>query len=322
MANCHNSVPFRYDVGHVPTIHSPTEGEMRVERKGNSATSPAPTLKMRTRAPERHPQRARAYVPVLKRFITILAALLLLALAGWGTLKLSDPHTLPLKSVRIEGEFMHVTLEELQRAIAPVTSGGFFTANLNAISRAARTLPWVRGADVRRVWPDTLYVTFGEQTAVARWGEEGLLNDEGQIFRPDPKSYPPGLPRLRGPENTESALLVQYRAMGQVLAPLHLQIVDLESDQRGAKRLTLNNGIEVLLGHADIEARLARFARAYPLLVASPPSIERIDLRYGNGFAVRARALFALDDTGYAEAPRAPTKPTKFASVAKNAQGE
>jgi cell division protein FtsQ len=221
---------------------------------------------------------------------TGLLAAALLAGATWGIITLRDPATLPIRAVKVEGRFTHVTAQALQQAVADAATGGFLSVDVDAIRRAALSLPWVHSVAVQRVWPDTLRLTVTEQIAVARWGEQGLINSDGDVFIPDPSSFPPGLPELRGPAGTEDAVLSQYRAMNQALAPLKLRITRLELDERRAWRLTMEGGMELMLGREQAEARLQRFINIYPALqAAEPPGIARVDMRYSNGFALQRK---------------------------------
>lgn len=228
--------------------------------------------------------------PVLRRVLAGLLAAALLAGTTWGVITLRDPATLPIRAVKVEGRFTHVTAQALQQAVADAATGGFLSVDVDAIRRAALSLPWVHSVGVRRVWPDTLRLTVTEQIAVARWGEQGLINSDGDVFTPDPSSFPPGLPELRGPAGTEDAVLSQYRAMNQALAPLKLRITRLELDERRAWRLYMGGGMELVLGREQAEARLQRFINIYPALqAAEPPGIARVDMRYSNGFALQRK---------------------------------
>ena len=59
-------------------------------------------------------------------------------------------------------------------------------------------------------------------------------------------------------------------------------------DRRGSWSIALANGIEVVLGRNDPQARLARFAPLLPRLLADHGGrrLVRADLRYTNGFAL------------------------------------
>ncbi|WJW75003.1 cell division protein FtsQ/DivIB [Thiohalobacter sp. IOR34] len=208
--------------------------------------------------------------------------------AGWGALWLRDPHSLPLRTVRIEGEFRHLDQARLRAAVAPVASGGFFSVDVEAVRRAAEALPWVQRVKVQRLWPDTLRLQVVEQQAVARWGEDGLLNPHGELFRPPAEDIDPRLPRLDGPEVLRERVMRQYVAAVEALRPLGLRVARLELDARRAWRLRLGDGVELKLGREHAGQRLQRFVRIYPLVFAAAGrTAETVDMRYSNGLAVR-----------------------------------
>ena len=138
----------------------------------------------------------------------------LLGLAGaW----LSDPKTLPIREVFIEGEFRQLKPPALEALVARQVRGGFFTVPVAEVQHGLRRDPWVKAASVSREWPDGLRVTVYEQRAVARFGERGLLNPEGVLFTPPAASYPAGLPLLDGPEGTEAQVLMRYHRLAELL---------------------------------------------------------------------------------------------------------
>ena len=126
---------------------------------------------------------------LLKQNIRTLTGVALLAILA-GTLTLakhwvSDPYRFPLDVVQVKGDFRHLDKQKLQDAVAIHVAGGFFTVDVAAIRAAAEELPWVYKATVRRVWPATLRINIEEQQAIARWGEQGYLNSNGEPFFPD-----------------------------------------------------------------------------------------------------------------------------------------
>ncbi|MFA7592588.1 MAG: cell division protein FtsQ/DivIB [Thiohalobacteraceae bacterium] len=230
----------------------------------------------------------RRMQPLLRPVARVTSLALFAAALTWGVTWLRDPHTLPLRSVRIEGEFRKLSSEQLQAAIAASTQGGFFTVDVEAVRRAAEALPWVASASVRRIWPDGLRLHVVEQRAVARWGETGLLNTHGQLFEPAAETLPGHLPRLDGPDALRRRVMEQYIAITGALVPIGRRVAILHIDDRRAWQLTLDDGIELQLGRDDTLVRVQRFVRVYPQLFAvRETELKTVDMRYSNGFAVR-----------------------------------
>jgi cell division protein FtsQ len=216
-----------------------------------------------------------------------MAGVVLVVAGAAGVRWLLDPHTLPIQRVQISGQFRHLNSAQLQEAVAGTVVGGFFTVDVEAVMRAARTLPWVDTASVRRVWPDTLRLEVVEQVPLARWGEHDLLNPRGERFTPPADTLPDGLPQLQGPEGLEATITASYFEMGKALAADGLKITRLIQDPRRSWHVGLDNGIELRLGNDSAYTRLLRFVRLYPKVLAMRATdIATVDLRYTNGFAV------------------------------------
>ncbi len=217
-----------------------------------------------------------------------LVALLIAALAAGLLARLSDPETLPITRIRVEGRIAHLDEAMLRRAVAGRMQGGFFGVDVAAVRDAVEALPWVQKAMVRRIWPDTLQIRVVEQVPLAIWNDEGLVNTQGAVFRPAADTWPADLPRFRGPAGRSEWLAARYRDFAAILQPAGLTLAGLRLDARGALRLRLANGIEVVLGREALEARLARFVRVWrKALAAEAGRIARVDLRYGSGLAVQ-----------------------------------
>ena len=214
-------------------------------------------------------------------------ALGLMGLMLAGAAKLRDPRTLPIRSVKVEGEFHHLSRERLVEAATPHVHGGFFSVDLNAVEQALEALPWVHSASLRRRWPDTLVVRVNEQVPVARWGEYALLNRYGDLFRPPGEELPSDLPVLSGPRGKQRELIERYLAISERLRPIGLVPSALTQDERRAWHLELVGGVRIDLGRAEQERRLSRLIAVYRQTLSREwETVRSVDLRYPNGLAV------------------------------------
>jgi cell division protein FtsQ len=210
----------------------------------------------------------------------LLGAVVMLVTGGTGALLVQEFESaqgspkFPLRYLKVEGPFLHVTAEQIRAIAGAYTSQGYFATDVRVIKQALQTLPWVYHATVRRVWPDVLHVAIAEQKAVARWGAQALINSDGRLFDPPADEFPQGLPRLDGPDASVRPLLAQFDQMNASLAPLGLRIVRLSMDERRALDAVLGNGVRLIIGRNDAESRLG-------------DAFGTVDLRYTNGFVVR-----------------------------------
>jgi cell division protein FtsQ len=195
----------------------------------------------------------------------------------------------PLREIRVIGDVGHVTHEQVAEVITRELRGNFFTVDLAQARAAFEKLPWVRKVNVRRQWPDRLEVAVEEHQPLARWGSTALVNAHGEVFEAAISST---LPVLLGPEGTAAEVVARYAEFDRLLTPIGRKVVLITLSARRAWQLRLDDGMVLELGRENLETRLAGFISAYPRTVARlprPPS--HVDLRYGNGFAVRTPGL-------------------------------
>lgn len=212
----------------------------------------------------------------------------LIILGCWVWLLMTSPSMLPFKRVRVIANYAYIQSPALEQVVQDSINGGFFSLDLKQLKQHLLKQPWIANVALRRVWPDTLMITVYEQNPIARWGENGVVNDQGQVFYPATDSIPSALPLLVGPEGSAPQVLIELNNLKLMLQPLDLQIGELRLSPREAWHAVLSNGVEVTLGRQDVDARFQKFVSLYPKLTAqNDTKIKQVDLRYPNGFAVK-----------------------------------
>jgi len=204
-----------------------------------------------------------------------------------------------------DATFRYASEQGVQSTIAGKLAGNFFTVDLQQVRALVETAPWVRRAQVRRVWPDALAVTIEEHVPLAFWNEDQMINTWGEAFTAnqgelDDESI---LPNLHGPEQSEQLVVQRYAELARRFAPLNLRIRQVILSPRYAWTVILSDGLQLNLGRdpaadaADLHGRpgalpfaerIERFVRAWPLVRQrlAAHAVTRIDLRYPNGFAM------------------------------------
>lgn len=216
------------------------------------------------------------------------AVLFILLFAVFVIYKINDPLTLPIKHVRIEGEFRQLSTGTLQKLVQDKVKGGFFNINVSAIRDTVLNEPWVNEVSVNRIWPDGLRVIVKEQVAICKWKNTGLLNEKGELFIPDEIPSTGKLPTLDGPDGTENLLMKRYYQISSLMGKIDMQLDKLILDDRRAMTLVLSNDLRVIIGRSEIDERIGRFIHYVPFGLQGKQDLARqIDMRYTNGFAVQ-----------------------------------
>ncbi len=215
-----------------------------------------------------------------------LTLLVIVVLVGGGAY-LHQADTLPVKHVSVEGDMRHVDRDQLVSAVSPFVRGSFLDVDVASIRAAGEALPWIKQIQVRRVWPDTLHLVVEEHKAVARWNEDGLVNNTGGVFRPEADAIPTGLVQMNGPEGTTELMARRLVEIQQKVGGLGLRVTAISMDKRRAWQVDFREGLHLKLGRAEGDLRLQRFIDVYGNgLNSFREQIKEIDMRYTNGLAV------------------------------------
>jgi cell division protein FtsQ len=218
-----------------------------------------------------------------------------------------------VKSIRVEGDLAHNNVLTIRANAAPKLAGNFFTMDLAAGRRAFESVPWVRQAIVKRVWPNRLAVQLEEHRPVALWidasstdeATDQLVNSFGEVFEANVGDVEDdALPTLRGPQGTSVQMLAMLGRLRPELALMDARIETLELSGRGSWRALLDSGAEVELGRGsddEVIARTRRFVSTLPELKRAYPQHPLLyaDLRHNDGYAVRLKGISTtLDAAG------------------------
>jgi cell division protein FtsQ len=192
--------------------------------------------------------------------------------------------TQPIRHVVFAGDTARIARADLEAFAASLQGASPGSASLAEVREAARRIPWVRDAAVRRRFPDGIEVSFVAHEALARWADGGLVSPRGDVFAAGHAGF---LPLFRGPEGAAPSMAQAYPALVRAVTPLAAALVELRVSPRGAWQAVLDSGLVLELGREDIVARVERFAAAYPRLPAGALDGKHADLRYNNGFAMK-----------------------------------
>jgi len=203
-----------------------------------------------------------------------------------GLLLLVRSPLFSIREVEVTSPLKHTAKTEIEAAVRARIGGNFFAVSTDEVRQGLEKLPWVRSASVRRVWPDRLEVAIEEHVAFARWGEDALVNAQGERFFGKSSA---ALPLLAGPPGTEREVAYRYARFSAIVAPLGA-VERVVLTRRLAWQLRLAGGLDIMLGRdGDLaEGRLRRFVSVYDVtLKKMPQRHDYVDLRYPNGFALR-----------------------------------
>ena len=228
----------------------------------------------------------------------LLLGVALCALALWWSARLP---VFALRAIQVDGEVLRNSESTIRANAAHRLTGSFLTLDLQKSRSAFESVPWVRRAVVRKVWPMRLSVQLEEHRPVALWvmadGNDRLVNSFGEVFEANVGDVEDdGLPRLAGPDGSAPQMLAMQRRLQPVLAPLGAGgLAQLTMSARGSWRVELDKGAALELGRGSEDEVLARtdhFVHTMPRVVAQyQRPLVSADLRHVDGFAVRLKGV-------------------------------
>ena len=274
---------------------------------------------MRTIAP---PLALPADIRLMNATAAMLAAIGVAALAGMLLMWVLRQPVFAVRSIGIEGDLARNSVLTIRANAAPRLAGNFFTLDLGAARRAFESVPWVRRAVVKRVWPNRLVVRLEEHRPVALWADpasadvrgadaasDKLVNSHGEVFEANLGDVEDdALPTLRGPDGTAPHMLALLGRLQPVFDPLDEHIETLELSGRGSWRVELDSGAQVELGRGEDDAVIERTTVFAATLTQVTQRYQRplqyADLRHSEGYAVRLKGVSTSVEVG-------PARPTR-----------
>jgi cell division protein FtsQ len=221
----------------------------------------------------------------------VLTAVALVAIAWSAISWLVRQPAFAFREVVVDSPLQRVNPAHVEAVVRDELAGTFFTMDLDRSRAALARVPWVRNVALRRQWPQRLAVTIEEHVPLARWNDAALVNVQGELFTAD---YNGELPQFGGPDRRAAEVTARFHEWSAALSPLGLALNEVFLSPRGGWRLTTAGSagpLTIELGRDEPGARLTRFiglyARTIGALEKSGTRIDRVDLRYRNGFAAR-----------------------------------
>ena len=257
---------------------------------------------------------ATAALPPDVRLMNAVSALLVAALvatAAWAALRwVVRLPAFNFRAIQVEGDVSRNSVASLRANALPRLHGSFLSMNLKEGRAAFEAVPWVRHAQLTRVWPMRLKVNLEEHRAAAYWeartdgadsateasAERALVNSFGEVFQANLGDVEDeDLPVLAGPSNSPAAMLQMWRALSPAAEKLGESIDRLDLSGRGSWRATFGSGAVIELGRgseAEVVGRFGRFAQSITQVTATYRSpLLSADLRHADGYAVKLRGV-------------------------------
>ena len=175
----------------------------------------------------------------------------------------------------------HVSEKDILTQLEGVFPDGFAYLDVTKISERLLILPMVSNVQVEKVWPSTLKISIQEEKPVAIWNDTRMVSQHGEIL---PLALTQlQLPRLRGIEGGSRQVMQHFQLFNRWGKRHKLNLVSLNSTASGWQ-LLYENKLQIWLDSAQAMHGLQQLESV--LKQFQLERIQRIDMRYEQGFAV------------------------------------
>jgi cell division protein FtsQ len=199
---------------------------------------------------------------------------------------------MPINSIRVNDSNNNVAASAVIAKIRPVLKYGWFYTNLDNMAQEIQQIPWVDAVNIVRLSPLELEINIVEKNPVARWKEDSLVSDKGNIFFIADNGSFIKLPLLEAELIEANDAITTYFALSQYLnLTINKELKGLKtiscSEAYGC-RIMFGNKLLLKIGAENITEKLQRFFHFLPKIIANNhrKMPKSIDMRYANGAAV------------------------------------
>ncbi|WP_223669468.1 cell division protein FtsQ/DivIB [Kangiella shandongensis] len=209
-----------------------------------------------------------------------------LVFGGIWLFSINTDNVFPINKVELRKQ-QFTNAVGVYEVLRSIEDRGFFTMDMQQVEEQLLQLPWIKAAQLRKVWPDTLQVMVQEHQPIAYWGEAGVVSQQGEVF------YPVEMPQaewvqLEGPDKMAKDLTELLQLYQEQLLQKNMVIEKMQLSQRGAIDIVLTDGLEVRLGNVHVEERIERFLQYIDSVKQQKDAtLAYVDLRYQNGMAAQ-----------------------------------
>ncbi len=194
---------------------------------------------------------------------------------------------LTVQAVTLEGR-NETAQREIARMLGIKRGDLMLYVDVDEARARVEALPWVKSAEVRRVWPDRIVVRIIERSPVAVWQKDGaktVIDIEGKPINGEDPARFASLPLVvgQGAETAVASLLKLVATQPNLKSRVKIAV------RVGERRwnLQLDNAVEVRLPEEGAEAALAELVRLDREQSVLSRDIKAIDLRYPDRFIVK-----------------------------------
>ena len=152
-----------------------------------------------------------------------------------------------------------------------------------------KKLPWIKDVDIYRKWPNRITMLITQHQPIARYGMQGLINEEGEFFGAAYEDY---LPIVYGPKEKLPYITSKFFIFNEILHAEFIKIHKITYTRKDDWVIKTSDGMIIKLNDDKSAEVLKRFVDNFQIVLKSMNKrITSVDLRYRDGFAVSSDTI-------------------------------
>ena len=126
----------------------------------------------------------RFMLPIKLALVLLCAGLGYFVYSNWQSWLESLDGDRKITAYALVGQNEFTTYPDVQDVLLKMGSlKGFWGQDVKQIQEQLETIPWVKGAVVRKIWPNRLSIWLSEYQPVAIWNKTEFVTKEGTVFQ-------------------------------------------------------------------------------------------------------------------------------------------
>jgi cell division protein FtsQ len=194
----------------------------------------------------------------------------------------------PIKEISIESKIINTSKDDVfEKSKNYLNSKSFFNFKINILKKEIEKVPWVKSADIRRVYPGKIKIYIEEHAPIAIWNNKSYMNDVGDIFLI--QDIKKNLPVIISNQSGNKIMFLYFTLLLKYISDYNfdMEIKKIEENDIRSLSAHFSSGIIVKFGSKDIRNKIHAFVKIYNTLNSSDlEKIGYIDMRYSNGFSI------------------------------------
>lgn len=197
----------------------------------------------------------------------------------------------PIEKIAFTETLKYVDEKQLATLLKSEDMGGMLSIDLQDLREKVLLNPWVKDVGIRKKWPDTLIFHFQEYKPVALVNSEYLL-ENGHLMKYNDTEILSNIIRIQVEKNSSYQqqglleLVVKLAKINQRLELHQFNVDQFLVNEGNNWSVEIKNKFLIKVGRKHQLERIERFLKVYAA-IENKKSLQSIDLRYSNGFAVK-----------------------------------